>query len=225
MDDILESGSISAIGRALEERRLSVCEIVGWYLKRIESMNHSGVALNAVREVAADVLEAAGRADDELAAGKRRSALHGVPVLVKDNILASGMNATAGAAALQGFKPQRDATLVVRLRAAGAIVIGKTNLTEFADYVSDIMPSGFSGAGGLVKNPHSAAPYGRGLGSSVGSAASVAAAFAPIAIGSETQNSIQMPSCVSSVHGFKPSDHIWTAHNPRHHSQQLQCVI
>ena len=134
-----------------------------------------------------------------------RSPLHGIPVLVKDNILASGMNATAGAAALKGFRPRRDATLVARLRAAGAIVIGKTNLTEFADYVSDVMPSGFSGAGGVVKNPHGAAPYGRGLGSSVGSAAAVAAALAPIAIGSETQNSIQTPSCVSSVYGFKPS--------------------
>ena len=205
MDDILESGSISAIRRALDERRLSVREMAGWYLKRIESMNHSGVALNAVREVASGALEAAGRADDELAAGKRRSPLHGIPVLVKDNILASGMLSAAGAAALKGFKPRRDATLVARLRAAGAIVIGKTNLTEFADYVSDVMPSGFSGAGGVVKNPHGAAPYGRGLGSSVGSAAAVAAGFAPIAIGSETQNSIQTPSCVSSVYGFKPS--------------------
>ena len=162
MDDILESGSISAIRRALDERRLSVREIAGWYLKRIEAMNHSGVALNAVREVASEALEAAGRADDELAAGKRRSPLHGIPVLVKDNILASGMLSAAGAAALKGFKPRRDATLVARLRAAGAIVIGKTNLTEFADYVSDVMPSGFSGAGGVVKNPHGAAPYGRG---------------------------------------------------------------
>jgi amidase len=115
------------------------------------------------------------------------------------------MNLTAGAAALKGFRPRRDATLVARLRAAGAVVIGKTNLTEFADYVSEIMPSGFSSAGGVVKNPHGAAPYGRGLGSSVGSAAGVAAAFAPIAIGSETQNSIQTPSCVSSVYGFKPT--------------------
>jgi amidase len=205
MDDILEGGSISAIRRALDERRLSARELAGWYLKRIEAMNHSGQALNAVREVASGALEAAGRADDELAAGKRRSPLHGIPVLVKDNILASGMLSAAGAAALKGFKPRRDATLVARLRAAGAIVIGKTNLTEFADYVSDVMPSGFSGAGGVVKNPHGAAPYGRGLGSSVGSAAAVAAGFAPIAIGSETQNSIQTPSCVSSVYGFKPS--------------------
>ena len=89
------------------------------------------------------------------------------------------MAATAGAAALKGFMPRRDATLVARLRAAGAIIIGKTNLTEFADYVSDVMPSGFSGAGGEVKNPHGVAPYGRGLGSSVGSAAAVAAGFVP----------------------------------------------
>src|SRR5262245_58675281 len=131
MDDILESGSISEIGRALHERRLSAGELAGWYLKRIESMNHMGVALNAVREVASDVLDAAARADEELADVKRRGPFHGIPVLLKDNILAGGMNATAGAAALKWFRPRRDATLVARLRAAGAIVIGKTNLTEF----------------------------------------------------------------------------------------------
>ena len=114
-----------------------------------------------------------------LAAGHRRGPLHGIPVLLKDNVLAADMTATAGAAALKGFKPRRDATLVARLRVAGAIVIGKTNLTEFADYVSEVMPSGFSGAGGEVKNPHGVAPYGRGLGSSVGSAAAVAAGFVP----------------------------------------------
>ena len=178
---------------------------LGWYLKRIEALNQAGPQLNAVREIASDALDAARRADEELAAGKRRGPLHGIPVLVKDNILAAGMNATAGAAALKGFRPRRDATLVARLRAAGAIVIGKTNLTEFADYVSDVMPSGFSGAGGMVKNPHGVMQYGRGLGSSVGSVSAVAARFAPIAIGSETQNSIQTPCCVSSVYGFKPS--------------------
>ena len=205
MEDILASGSLVAIGRAFNERRLSVREAVGWYLKRIEALNHAGPCLNAVREIAPDALDAARRADDELAAGRRRGLLHGIPVLVKDNILVAGMSATAGAAALKGFKPRCDATLVARLRAAGAIVIGKTNLTEFADYVSDVMPSGFSGAGGMVKNPHGVAPYGRGLGSSVGSAAAVAARLVPVAIGSETQNSIQTPSCVSSVYGFKPS--------------------
>ena len=174
MEDILAGGSLAAIGQALNERRLSVREAVGWYLKRIEALNYAGPCLNAVREIAPDALDAAKRADDELAAGQRRGPLHGIPVLVKDNILVAGMSATAGAAALKSFKPGRDATLAARLRAAGAIVIGKTNLTEFADYVSDVMPSGFSGAGGMVKNPHDVAPYGRGLGSSIGSAAATA---------------------------------------------------
>ena len=205
MEDILAGGSLAAIGQALNERRLSVREAVGWYLKRIEALNHAGPRLNAVREIAPDALDAARCADDELAAGRRRGPLHGIPVLIKDNILVAGMNAAAGAAALKGFRPRRDATLVTRLRAAGAIIVGKTNLTEFADYVSDVMPSGFSGAGGVVKNPHGVAPYGRGLGSSVGSAAAVAARLVPVSIGSETQNSIQTPSCVSSVYGFKPS--------------------
>lgn len=205
MEDILAGGSLTAIGRALSERRLSAHEVTAWYLKRIETLDHAGPHLNTVREIAPDALEAAGRADKELAAGRRRGPLHGIPVLVKDNVLVAGMAATAGAAALKGFKPRRDATLVARLRAAGAIVIGKTNLTEFADYVSEVMPSGFSGAGGVVKNPHGVAPYGRGLGSSVGSAAAVAGLLVPVAIGSETQNSIQTPSCVSSVYGFKPS--------------------
>jgi amidase len=206
MEDVLRGGSVSAISAALTDRRISVCEVVGWSLARIEALNHAGPALNAVREVAPDVLDAARRADDELAAGKRRSPLHGIPVLLKDNILtADGMRASAGAAALHDFVPRHEATLVMRLRAAGAIILGKTHLTEFADYVSDVMPSGFSGTGGIVKNPHGVAPYGRGLGSSVGSAAGVAAGLAPIAIGSETQNSIQTPASVSSVFGFKPS--------------------
>ncbi len=130
--------------------------------------------------------------------------MHGIPVLLKDNILTGdGMPASAGAAALADFVPKHAATLVKRLRQAGAIVLGKTNMTEFADYVSDVMPSGFSGAGGVVRNPHGI-EYGRGQGSSVGSAAAVAAGFAPVAIGSETQNSIQTPACYSSVVGFKP---------------------
>jgi amidase len=125
--------------------------------------------------------------------------------LLKDNILAKGgMTASAGAAALSDYVPTSDAVLVARLKNAGAIVLGKSNMTEFADYVSDVMPSEFSGAGGVVRNPHGV-PYGRGQGSSVGPAAAVAAAFAPFAIGSETQNSIQAPASHSSVFGFKPT--------------------
>ncbi len=162
--------------------------------------------LNAVREVSLRALDDARQLDDEASNGRVRGPLHGIPILIKDNILTGdGMCATAGAAALQEFAPKRDATVVRRLREAGALILGKTNLTEFADYVSDVMPSGFSGAGGMVKNPHGNHDYGRGLGSSVGSAAAVAASLSPIAIGTETQNSIQTPAAVTSVFGFKPS--------------------
>jgi amidase len=206
MSDLLLNGSITGIGQAIRSRKISVEEMAGWYLQRIASIDRTGTALNAVREIAPDAMAIARRLDDELAAGKSRGPLHGIPVLLKDNILTSdGLAATAGAAALLNFRPQREATLVRRLREAGAIILGKTNLTEFADYVSDVMPSGFSGAGGTVKNPHTGEGYGRGLGSSVGSAAAVAAALAPVAIGSETQNSIQAPAIASSVVGFKPS--------------------
>jgi amidase len=205
MDEILAAGSIAAIGAALRRRMFSVQELVAWYLARIAAFNKAGPSLNAVRSTNPNAAEIARTADAELADGRDRGPLHGIPVLLKDNILASGgMTASAGAAALADYAPAIDATLVQRLRRAGAIVIGKTNMTEFADYVSDVMPSEFSGAGGVVRNPHGLA-YGRGQGSSVGSAASVAASFAPFAIGSETQNSIQAPASHTSVFGFKPS--------------------
>jgi amidase len=205
VEDLLANGSVSAIGHELRARRLSAHEAVAWYLARIEACNRAGPALNAVRTLNPRAVADAKHADDELARGIDRGPLHGIPVLLKDNILtADGMPASAGAAALADFRPDREATLVRRLRAAGAIVLGKTNMTELADYVSDVMPSEFSGAGGIVRNPHGIA-YDRGQGSSVGSAAAVSAGFAPIAIGSETQNSIQTPACYSSVVGLKPS--------------------
>jgi len=206
MEELLLNGSIASIHQAIVAKKFSVREIAGWYLDRIEALDRSGPSLNAVRTIAPAAIDTARQLDAEIASGRLRGPLHGIPVLVKDNILTGdGMSAAAGAAALASFKPKRDATLVQRLRRAGALILGKTNLTEFADYVSDVMPSGFSAAGGMVKNPHDQADYRRGLGSSVGSAAAVAAALAPIAIGSETQNSIQTPACVSSVFGFKPS--------------------
>ena len=205
VEDILIKGSIADLQSAYTTRRLSVSEAVRFYLARIEALSRNGLGLNAVRSVAGDALAVAARADEALAVDTARGPLFGIPVLLKDNILTDdGMPASAGAAALAGFVPQRAATLVHRLRRAGAIVLGKTNMTEFADYVSDVMPSEFSGAGGVVANPHSCR-YDRGQGSSVGSAAAVAASLAPIAIGSETQNSIQMPASVTSVFGFKPT--------------------
>lgn len=201
----LAQGSIAELGTHFRRRRLSVEEAVGWYLSRIEAISRTGPAINAVREVSARAMDDARRADRALATGRDLSPLHGIPVLLKDNILtADGMAAAAGAAALAGFRPRREATLARRLRQSGAIIIGKTNLTEFADYVSDVMPSGFSGAGGTVRNPHGF-DYARGHGSSVGSAAAVAASLATFAIGTETQNSIQTPAAFTSVVGYKPS--------------------
>ncbi len=202
-ENTLLNGSIAELRALYVNKQISVVEAVTWFQSRIDRVSKSGPAINAVRELSGRAMDDARIADEALAADQAPGQLHGVPVLLKDNILTAGMSATAGAAALAQFKPRRDAMLVRRLRAAGAIVIGKTNLTEFADFVSDVMPSGYSGAGGVVKNPHGI-EYGRGQGSSVGSAASVAASLCMFAIGSETQNSIQTPASYSSVVGYKP---------------------
>ena len=205
LENILTEGSVSALQDLYTSKELSITEAVAFFLARIEAVNRKGPSLNAVKTIASDAVQQARIADAEIAAGRARGPLHGIPVLLKDNILtADGMTASAGAAALQSFVPEREATLVTLLRRAGAIILGKTNLTEFADYVSEVMPSGYSGAGGMVINPHNAA-FGRGQGSSVGSAAAVAAGLAPVVIGSETQNSIQTPATMSSIFGYKPS--------------------
>ena len=158
MEELLLDGSLGSIHRAIVAKKISVSEIAKWYLARIEALDRSGPKLNAIRTIAPDALDVARQLDDEIASGRIRGPLHGIPIVLKDNILTGdGMTAAAGAAALAGFTPRSDATLVRRLRQAGALILGKTNLTEFADYVSDVMPSGFSGAGGIVKNPHNLA--------------------------------------------------------------------
>ena len=204
-DSLLESGSVSRIGAAYRDGTLSIALAVGWFLARIGRLNRAGPNLNAVKAVSATALAEAEGLDHQLAHGHDRGALHGIPILIKANVM-MGPDYTvhAGVAAFREFRPTITATLVTRLRAAGAIILGQTNMTEFADYVADVMPAGFSGAEGVVANPHGIA-YGRGQGSSVGSAASVAAGFAPLALGGETQNSIQTPASYSSVVGFKPS--------------------
>jgi amidase len=205
IEKILMQGSIAELRALYLEKKLSVTDAVNWYLNRINAISQNGPAINAVREVSLRAMDDAKRADEAIAKGEDLPALHGIPVLLKDNILTGdGMKAAAGSAALRDFQPAGDATLVKRLRSAGAIVLGKTNLTEFADFVSDVMPSGYSGNGGVVKNPHGI-EYGRGQGSSVGSAAAVAASLCMFAIGTETQNSIQTPASYSSVVGYKPT--------------------
>lgn len=207
------AASARAVGAAIAAGTLTSRQATGWYLERIARLNHGPAGLNCVRSVSPLALAQADAADAELAAGRRRGPLHGVPFLVKDNIFTvDGCPASAGSLALAGFVPPYEATLVRRLRAAGAVLLGKTHMTEFADFVSDTMPSEFSGVGGVVRHPlglhaglHPGLRYGRGLGSSVGSAAAVAAGLCAFAIGTETQNSIQSPALHSAITGFKPS--------------------
>lgn len=205
LDALMTSAPLASIRAAVVDGVFTARDLTAWSLDRIECLSRSGPALNAVRSVADGALEAAAELDRMLATGVVPGLLFGIPVLVKDNIATTdGQRMAAGCAALADFVPGMEAHLVSRLRAAGAVVIGKTNLTELADYVSEVMPSEFSGAGGVVKNPHGSR-YDRGGGSSVGSAAAVAAGLVPLAFGSETQNSIQTPACHSSLVGFKPS--------------------
>lgn len=197
--------SIDDLGRAMAGSRLSSAELTQHFLDRISTLNHAGLALNAVREVNPQALDIANSLDDERRAGHVRGPLHGIPVLLKDNIATGdGMACTAGSLALADLRPRQDAELVRRLRAAGAVILGKCNMTEFADYLADVMPSEFSSAGGVVRHPHGKR-YDRGGGSSVGPACAVAAGLCVAAIGSETQNSIQTPASQSGVVGIKPT--------------------
>lgn len=206
IDQALEQGSIRDLQGLLSTRQLSAQEFMQWTLQRIAAVSQASGGINAVRELSAQAFDEAAETDRRIGRGEPLGALGGIPVLLKDNILTGyGLRSSAGARALADFRARREATLVARLRAAGAIVVGKCHMTEFADYVSDTMPAGFSSVGGMVLNPHSGEPYGRGQGSSVGSAAAVAASLVPLAIGTETQNSLQSPACHSSVVAVKPS--------------------
>lgn len=202
---LIRSGTARSIGAAIAAGLTTSVEVTRWYLARIDARNGGEEGLNCVRSMSPLALDGARHADAELAAGRCRGPLHGVPFLVKDNVFTSdGSRASAGARALAGFVPPYEATLVARLRAAGAVLLGKTNLTEFADFVADTMPAEFSGAGGVVRHPLGLR-YGRGLGSSVGSAAAVGAGLCAFAIGTETQNSIQAPAIHTAIVGFKPT--------------------
>ncbi|WP_354677344.1 amidase family protein [Cupriavidus plantarum] len=199
------SATAKSIGAAIAARHITAVEVTQWYLARIDAYNGGASGLNCVRSLSSLALDEARRADAEIAAGQHRGPLHGVPYLIKDNVFTlDGSCTSAGSRALASFIPPYEATIVSRLRDAGAVLLGKTNLTEFADFVADTMPAEFSGAGGVVRHPLGLR-YGRGLGSSVGSAAAVGAGFCAFAIGTETQNSIQAPAVHTSIVGFKPS--------------------
>ncbi len=182
---------------------LSSEQLVSLYLQRIETFDRNGAALNSVRALAPTALDQARAADAARKSGPRKSVLDGIPVLLKDNIGTTDMPTTAGSIALANNIPKSEAFITRRLRAAGAIVLGKANLSEFANWVDLSMPNGYSSLGGQVIAPYdfNADP----LGSSTGSAVAAAMALTAVAIGSETSGSIISPSQVHSVVGLKPT--------------------
>ena len=178
--------------------------LVAKYRQRIEALDRKGPMLRAVLELNPDADSIADQLDAERKAGKLRGPLHGIPILVKDNIdTGDKMTTTAGSLALEGSRATKDAFVVARLRAAGAVILGKTNLSEWANFRGKASLSGWSGRGGQCRNPYALdrSPSGSSSGSGVATAASLCAA----AIGSETDGSIVSPSSCNSLVGVKPT--------------------
>ena len=184
--------------------QLTAHQLTAAYLERIAQIDRAGPKLNSVIELNPDALALADALDNERKAGKIRGPLHGIPVLLKDNIdTADRMQTTAGSLALVGQKVPRDAGVVARLRAAGAVILGKTNCSEWANYRGHNSSSGWSGRGGQTLNPYALdrSPSG----SSSGSGTAVSANLCVVAIGTETNGSIVSPASVSGVVGVKPT--------------------
>lgn len=194
----------TTLARHLAEGRTSSERVVGACLARIEAIDRSGPRLNSVIELNPEAAALARERDAERRAGRLRGPLHGLPVLLKDNIATGDRMATsAGSLALAGVRASRDAHLVTRLRAAGAVVLGKTNLSEWANIRSSRSTSGWSARGGLTRNPY--ALDRSTSGSSSGTAAAIAAGLAPLGVGTETDGSIVSPSSVCGLVGLKPT--------------------
>lgn len=187
-----------------DNEQFSVEAITQFYLKRIAEVDDSGPMLNAVITVNPDAIKIARELDEELQNGKRRSPMHGVPVLLKDNIdTHDKMPTTAGSRALANSYPLQDSYVAQKLREAGAVILGKANLSEWANFRGEKSSSGWSGVGGQTKNPYILDR--NPCGSSSGSAVAVAANLCVVAIGTETNGSIVCPSHANGVVGIKPT--------------------
>ncbi|RZJ72677.1 MAG: amidase, partial [Flavobacterium sp.] len=200
----LNEVTVLQLQELMQNGKQSAKSLTKMYLKRIEEIDQKGPKLNAVIELNPEAIAIATALDAERKAGKIRGPLHGIPILIKDNInTADQMQTTAGALALAGNIASTDAFIVKQLRAAGAVILGKTNLSEWANFRSTRSCSGWSSRGGQTKNPFilDRSPSG----SSSGSGAAVSANLCTIAIGTETNGSIIAPSSYSGVVGFKPT--------------------
>ena len=184
--------------------KLTAHALTSQYLARIKTIDKSGPRINAIIEINPEALKIAVEMDRERHLKRLRGPLHGIPVLLKDNIAtADRMSTTAGSLALAGVRAARDAHVVARLRAAGAVIIGKTNLSEWANMRSPHSVSGWSGRGGLTLNPY--ALDRNCSGSSSGSGAAIAAGLATLAVGTETDGSIVSPASICGLVGIKPT--------------------
>jgi amidase len=206
----IENATIGDLQEALAAGRTTAADLVRAYTARIEAYDRAGPQLNAVLELNPDALAIAEKLDARKSA--KRRPLEGIPILLKDNIATGdAQHTTAGSLALADAQAQRDATVVKLLRQAGAVILGKANLTEFANILALDMPSGYSSLGGQVRNPYAPHLDAKGIpivspgGSSAGSAVAVAAALAAAAIGTETSGSLLVPASQNGVVTVKPT--------------------
>jgi amidase len=200
----LDEVSVADLQEGMKSGKWTARRIAQKYLERIKEVDKNGPALNSVIELNPDALEIADAMDAERKAKGPRGPMHGVPVLLKDNIgTADKMMTTAGSLALLGFTPEKDSGVARRLREAGAVILGKTNLSEWANFRSSHSSSGWSGRGGQTRNPY--ALDRNPCGSSSGSGAAVAANLCAVTVGSETDGSVVCPSSANGVVGIKPT--------------------
>ena len=198
-----EEATIAELQQKMQSGALTSHALVQAYLDRIKAVDSAGPALNAVIELNPDALKDADTLDAERKAGKIRGPLHGIPVLLKDNIDAIPMVNSAGSLALADNRPATDAALVARLRAAGAVILGKTNLSEWANFRSTHASSGWSGRGGQTRNPY--VLDRNPCGSSAGTGTAISANLATIGVGTETDGSILCPASMTGLVGIKPT--------------------
>jgi amidase len=199
-----QEATIASLGAELRAGELTVRRLAEAYLARIDALDRSGPALRSVIEINPDALAIADDLDAELRGGRIRGPLHGMPILVKDNIeTADGMRTTAGSLALVDARPAADAPLIANLREAGALALGKANLSEWANFRSIRSSSGWSARGGQSRNPY--ALDRNPSGSSSGSGVAVSASLCAAAVGTETDGSIVSPSSSNGVVGIKPT--------------------
>jgi amidase len=200
----VEEMTIAAMQDGMRSGSLTARRLTELYLVRIAAMDKRGPAVNAIIELNPDALAIADSLDAERKAGRVRGPMHGIPIVIKDNIdTADRMRTTAGSLALADSIASRDAHVVKRLREAGAVILGKTNLSEWANFRSTHGTSGWSARGGLTRNPY--ALNRNACGSSTGTGAAIAANFAAVGVGTETDGSVVCPSSTNGLVGLKPT--------------------